>query len=242
MVDNGIIDIQSVSLKRRNHIVLDDINVAVNRHEVLVVIGPSGSGKSSLLRCINRLTAIESGTIIFDGEDIHNFPILELRQKIGMVFQKTAAFDGTVAENIAYAPRLQGTLLSEAQILTLMQQAALESDLINRDAKTLSGGQEQRLSIARALANQPQVLLLDEPTSALDPIATHRIEEILLKLREDIGLTLIWVSHSIEQARRVADRVLFLEGGRVVRWGMANAMLDEEHGDPRVLAFANGSE
>lgn len=242
MQGNTLIDIQSVGLRRGQQLVLEDITLTVNRHEVLVVIGPSGSGKSSLLRCINRLTALDSGTILVDGKDFRDLPILELRKKIGMVFQKSASFEGTVAENIAFGPQLQGTHLSKEQILNLMQQAALEPDLINRDAKTLSGGQEQRLAIARALANQPDVLLLDEPTSALDPIATHRIEEILLKLRDESGLTLIWVSHSIEQARRVADRVLFLQEGHIIRWDTTSALLDAEHGDSRVLAFASGDE
>jgi len=242
MAEHGLIEVQSVRLRRGNQQVLDNITVSVDQHDVLVVIGPSGSGKSSLLRCINRLSAIEGGAIRVGGQDIRDLPTVNLRQKIGMVFQKSAAFEGTVAENIAYGPRLQGRTLSETKIQTLMQQAALEPELMHQDAKSLSGGQEQRLCIARALANQPDVLLLDEPTSALDPIATHRIEDILLRLRAENGLTLIWVSHSIEQARRVADHVLFLRAGRVVRWDTASAMLDTTNGDLRVLAFAEGVE
>ncbi|MEL6148890.1 MAG: ATP-binding cassette domain-containing protein, partial [Chloroflexota bacterium] len=139
-----------------------------------------------------------------------------------------------------FGPRLRDETLTHERILELMAQAALEPDLIDRDAHELSGGQEQRLAIARALANQPSVLLLDEPTSALDPIATHKVEDILLHLRDTSGLTLVWVSHSVEQARRVADRVLLLEDGRVSRFGTVDALLDHERGDAHTLAFARG--
>jgi putative ABC transport system ATP-binding protein len=159
-----------------------------------------------------------------------------------MVFQKAAVFEGTVGDNIAYGPRLQGRTLSHEAILGFMRQAALEAELINRDADELSDGQEQRLAIARVLANQPEILLLDEATAALDPIATHRIEEALLRLRAEAGLTLIWVSHSIEQVRRVADRVLLLEAGRVARLDTVEKLLDVETGDVHTLAFVQGIE
>jgi putative ABC transport system ATP-binding protein len=157
-----------------------------------------------------------------------------------MIFQKATPFDGTVAENIAYGPALCGQSLPRKRILELMELASLEPGLVDKNAHELSGGQEQRLAIARALANQPDVLLLDEPTSALDPIATRNIEESLLHLRRQLGLTLVWVSHAIEQARRIADRVLLLSNGRVVRVDGVSAMLDPESGDERALAFAAG--
>ena len=235
-----IVEIKDITLKRSGKLVLDQVSLSIRRGEVLVVIGPSGSGKSSLLRCLNRLETIQSGTITFDGNNINSIPILSLRQQIGMVFQKTAPFDGTVADNIAFGPQLRGEQLSHQEILELMQHVALELELADRDAKTLSGGQEQRLAIARALANRPAVLLLDEPTSALDPIATHKIEDVLLHLSRTTDLTLVWVSHSAEQARRVANRVLLLEEGRVVRLDTVDALLDVEHGDPHTLAFARG--
>ena len=121
-----------------------------------------------------------------------------------------------------------------------MRQVSLEEGLIDQPASKLSGGQEQRLAIARALALDPSLLLLDEPTSALDPIATGRVEESLLRLRQETGLTMIWVSHSIEQARRIGSRVLLLDEGRVIREDTAEAMLDPVSGDKRALAFAEG--
>ena len=237
-----LLQIQHISLQRGDQRVLHDISLDVLAGEVLLVIGPSGSGKSSLLRCINRLSSIDSGTIRFGGENIENVPVTELRRRIGMLFQKSAPFDGTVADNIGYGPALRGETLSRDSIRRLMQQAALEEGLIDRDARQLSGGQEQRLAIARALANRPSLLLLDEPTSALDPIATQRIEQALLTLRLESGLSMIWVSHAVEQARRVADRVLLLQDGRVVRIDTADAMLNRQTGDERALAFERGVE
>ena len=221
---------------------LSDINLDVPAGELLVVIGPSGSGKSSLLRCINRLNEIEAGAIMLDGQSIHAMSVTELRCKVGMIFQKTAAFAGSVAENIAFGAALHGKALSRQQIFELMAQVSLEAELIEQPAGDLSGGQEQRLAIARALALDPALLLLDEPTSSLDPIATSRVEESLLQLRENTGLTMIWVSHAIEQARRIGSRVLLLDGGRVVREDSADAMLDPLKGDKRALAFAEGDE
>lgn len=236
------LSIRDLSLKRGGATVLHDVSLDVTMGELLVVIGPSGSGKSSLLRCVNRLNEIESGTIELDGRSIYQLPVTELRRQVGMMFQKTAAFEGTVADNIAFGARLQGETLPRAAILELMAQVSLEAELADKRATELSGGQEQRLAIARALALNPSLLLLDEPTSSLDPIATNHVEEALMRLREQSNLTMIWVSHAIEQARRVGSRVLLLDGGRVIREDTVAAMLDPESGDKRALAFAEGDQ
>ena len=234
------IAIQNVTLTRGKQVVLRDVSVDVADGDLLVIIGPSGSGKSSLLRTINRLNEIDSGAILLDGQPIHAMPVTELRSKVGMMFQKTSPFDGTVADNIAFGASLIEETLSRQRILELMELASLEAEFIDRPANELSGGQEQRLGIARALALNPSVLLLDEPTSSLDPIATHHVEDSLLKLRANINLTMIWVSHSIEQARRIGNRVLLLDEGRVVREDSVKVMLDPKTGDKRALAFAEG--
>lgn len=235
-----LIEVTNLSLQRGGDWVLHDISFSVEKGEILVIIGPSGGGKSSLLRCLNRLEEPQSGLIQLDGADIVDLPVTALRRRVGMIFQKATPFDGTVAENIDYGPALCDQSLPRPRILELMELASLEPELADKNAQELSGGQEQRLAIARALASQPEILLLDEPTSALDPIATRNIEESLFHLRRELGLTLVWVSHAIEQARRIADRVLLLSNGRVIRVDSVDAMLDPESGDERALAFAAG--
>jgi ABC-type phosphate transport system ATPase subunit len=234
--------VNDLCFRHHETVILDGVSFDASQREILVIIGPSGSGKSSLLRCLNRLYQPYSGVIALNDIPIDDIPIIELRRRIGMIFQKAVAFDGTVAENIAYGPALRGEVLSHERIADLMRMASLEIEFIDRNAHELSGGQEQRLAIARALANNPEVLLLDEPTSALDPIATRHVEESLDSLRDQLGLTMIWVSHSIEQARRIADRVLLLDAGQVIRIDEVNVMLDPQLGDPRALAFAGGDE
>lgn len=236
------IQVDNLSLIRGDRPVLHNIQFNITHGETLAIIGPSGSGKSSLLRCFNRLDEPHTGHIWLDGADIQRLPVIALRRRVGMIFQKTAVLPGTVAENIATGPSLHGDNLSRDRIHQLMALASLEAELIDKDAATLSGGQEQRMAIARALANEPDVLLLDEPTSALDPIATHRVEETLQALKHELGLTMLWVSHSVEQARRIGDRALLLDDGRVLRIDSIDAMLDPVHGDPRALAFASGDE
>lgn len=232
--------VRHLTFARAGQAVLHDISFSVAAGEALVILGPSGGGKSTLLRCINRLEEPPSGQIYLDGVDITALPVTDLRRRVGMVFQKTAAFEGTVADNICTGPRLRGETLSLARLRELMGLVALDVDLLDKSAQQLSGGQEQRMGIARALANEPAVLLLDEPTSSLDPIATGELERSLQALRRDLQIPLVWVSHTIEQARRVADRVLFLQAGRVVRVDSVAAMLDPINGDERVLAFAAG--
>lgn len=237
-----MIEVRKLNLARGGQRVLHDVSLQIERGEVFVLIGPSGSGKSSLLRCLNRLQEPAPGTVFLQGEDITQMPVITLRRRVGMVFQQVAMFQGTIAENLRYGPALRGETISDSRIAELLEMASLEPSLAGKPARELSGGQAQRVAIARALANEPEVLLLDEPTSSLDPIATRAVEETLDDLRANLGLTMVWVSHMVEQARRMGDRVLLLDEGRVVRIGTVDEMLDPETGDERALAFAQGDQ
>ena len=238
----ALIDIRHWTLERSGAVVLRDVSLRVASGEILMIVGPSGSGKSSLLRCMNRLLEPAPGTVFLDGADITQLDVLSLRRRVGMVFQQPSMLPGTVADNVRCGPALRGETLDEGRVAELLALVSLDTALAGKPAAELSGGQAQRVSIARALANGPEVLLLDEPTSALDPIATHAVEETLLRLRAELGLTLVWVSHLVEQAQRVGDRAVLLDRGRVVTVDRVAAMFDPQHGDARALAFANGDE
>lgn len=204
--------------------ILTDVSFHVPSGQILAIIGPSGSGKSSLLRLVNRLDEPTAGDILLAGGPYRSLAVTELRRLVGMVFQAPALFDGTVADNIAYGPRLRGATRAEqrAQAETCLARVGLEPDLLDRDSATLSGGQQQRVAFARALANDPAVLLLDEVTSALDPASSAHIEALILSLSRGEGLTILLVTHDLGLARRVADQVLVLAGGRVVEGGAAH--------------------
>lgn len=238
----SVIDVRSLTLDRSGQTVLHGVSMTVQAGEVFMLVGPSGSGKSSLLRCLNRLEEPAPGTVFLNDQDITAIDVITLRRRVGMVFQHPSMFPGTVAENIAYGPALRGETLTPERIAELLEQVTLDPALATKPARELSGGQAQRVAIARALANEPEVLLLDEPTSALDPIATHAVEETLCTLRKQLGLTMVWVSHLIEQAQRVGDCVLLLDEGRKVLTGRVADVFDPETGDRRALAFAGGDE
>lgn len=213
------IDIKNLTLFRNERPVLSQMSMHVAAGEIVCLLGPSGGGKSSLLRCINRLTEPPMGTVFVAGTDVITMDVLALRRHVGMVFQQVSLFPGTVAENVAYGLKLQNRQLSPPTVAHLLALADLPADLAGRDNEALSGGQAQRVAIARALATEPAALLLDEPTSALDPAAMRHVEETMIKLRHELGLTLLWVTHDPEQARRVADRVYLVVEGRVVDEG-----------------------
>ncbi len=194
--------------------ILRAVGLTARQGEIYTVIGPSGSGKSTLLRLINRLLEPSSGTIFFAGSDIRRMPVTEVRRKIGLVFQQPMLFPGSVEENLCYGPRLRGDNSREAA--KYLDMVGLERELLQRDAAALSGGQQQRVALARALANKPEALLLDEPTSALDPRATEQLEDLILGLVQSLRLTVVWVTHNMEQAKRVGDRTMLLVNGQVV--------------------------
>ncbi|MBD3368673.1 MAG: ATP-binding cassette domain-containing protein, partial [Candidatus Eisenbacteria bacterium] len=201
--------------------VLHDVDLDVPAGEVFGVIGPSGSGKTTLLRALNALEEPAGGSVLLDGVDTTEIETTELRRRVGMVFQTPALFDGTVFQNVAYGLRLAaGDERAVAdRVAECLAFVGLAESFIERDAAELSQGEQQRVSIARALAPEPEVFLMDEPTSALDPTATERVLGLVGALRDEAGLTVVFVTHLMEQARRVCDRALVLVEGRGVETG-----------------------
>jgi ABC-type phosphate transport system ATPase subunit len=233
------IEVRSLSLARGSQPVLKNLSFAVERGAVVMVLGPSGSGKSTLLQALNRLIEPPPGAVFLVGDDITALDVLGLRRRVGLVFQQPSMFPGTVRDNVIYGPALDGPPPTNGEIADLLAAANLPPEFAEKDAAQLSGGEAQRVALARTLANQPAVLLLDEPTSALDPIATRAVEEALLGLNRARGLTLVWVSHGIEQAMRVGERVLFLHQGELIADGPAADVLDPGHPHPALRAFMN---
>lgn len=225
-----IVKIKNLNLFYGEKQVLYDIDLDIKKNEVLALIGPSGSGKSTLLRCINRMNdlipiAKTTGVIEFDDTNIFSkkVDVNYLRVKIGMVFQKANPFPKSIYENVVYGPKCQG-IKDKKELMEIVEsslrEAALWDDVKDRlhdSALGLSGGQQQRLCIARAIAMRPEVILMDEPTSALDPIATAKIEELIMHLKE--SYTVVIVTHSMQQAARIADRTAFFLSGKIIEVG-----------------------
>ena len=220
--------IQNMDLYYGSFHALKNINLNLTEKEVTAFIGPSGCGKSTLLKSLNRMNDLVEGCRItgdsrLDGEDIYgNMDVNQLRKKVGMVFQKPNPFPMSIYDNIAYGPRTHG-IHSKVKLNEIVEQSLRDAaiwdevkDRLKKSALGMSGGQQQRLCIARALAIHPDVLLMDEPTSALDPISTSKIEELALKLKKDY--TIIMVTHNMQQAARISDKTAFFLLGEVVEY------------------------
>lgn len=223
---NSSLVLRTERLGRTVHdkILIQDANFALQKGEVLAITGPSGSGKTSLLRLLNRLDEPTSGTVFLEGANYRNIEPRELRRKLGMVTQRPFLFPGTVADNLRFGPAQRGESLKTEAIEELLAQVGLK-DYAGRDVANLSGGESQRVSVARTLANSPLALLLDEPTSSLDEAAKLEVESAIQKVVRNQGLTCVMVTHDVAQAVRLASRALVLEHGQVVRQGPVGEVL-----------------
>ncbi|MDH4070750.1 MAG: phosphate ABC transporter ATP-binding protein PstB [Ignavibacteria bacterium] len=214
---------------------LDAISIAMPEHQVTALIGPSGCGKSTFLRSLNRMNDLIAGVridgnVFIDGTNIYlkNVDVVELRKHVGMIFQKSNPFPKSIYENVAYGPRINGESNKKALddlVETSLQRAALWDEVkddLKKSALALSGGQQQRLCIARALAVNPDILLMDEPASALDPIATAKIEELIYELK--VNYTIVIVTHNMQQAARVSDYTAFFYLGQLIEFGETKKM------------------
>ena len=228
---------------------LKNINLELPEHEVSAFIGPSGCGKSTLLKSLNRMNDLVegckiTGDIRLDGEDIYgDMDVNLLRKRVGMVFQKANPFPMSIYDNIAYGPRTHG-IHSKAKLDEIVENSLRSAaiwdevkDRLKKSALGMSGGQQQRLCIARALAVQPEVLLMDEPTSALDPISTSKVEDLVLSLKKDY--TIIIVTHNMQQATRVSDRTAFFLLGEVVEYAETEQLFSKPQ-DQRTEDYISG--
>jgi phosphate transport system ATP-binding protein len=225
---------------------LYNISMGIANNKITALIGPSGCGKSTLIRTLNRMHETVSGTrlegeILLDGQNILSKDVTALRRQVGMVFQRPNPFPKSIFDNVAYGPRVNGNKAPIAEVVEKsLRHAALwdeVKDHLHKSAYELSGGQQQRLCIARALAVEPEVLLLDEPCSALDPISTAKIEELLVQLKD--LCTIVIVTHNMQQAARVSDFTAFLLVGELIEFNVT-AHLFTTPSDPRTEAYITG--
>jgi len=227
---NNIFEMKEFSIYYGNFLAAKKIILNIEVNKITAIIGPSGCGKSTLLRSLNRMndliiTSWVEGQALFKGEDIYqkDTDVIELRKRVGMVFQKPNPFPSSVYENVAYGPKIRG-IRKKAQLDEIVENALIRADLwkevkdkLHESGMSLSGGQMQRLCIARSLAQEPEVLLFDEPTSALDPISTANIENLLQELQKTV--TIVIVTHNMQQAARVSDYTAFMYLGEMVEFG-----------------------
>ena len=230
---------------------IKDVDVEIEDKTVTAFIGPSGCGKSTFLRCLNRMNdTIEScrveGDIRIDGDDIYDKKVdpVQLRAMVGMVFQKPNPFPKSIYENVAYGPKIHGLARNKAELDEIVERALRKGaiwdevkDRLDAPGTGLSGGQQQRLCIARAVATEPEVLLMDEPCSALDPIATSQVEELIDELRENYSVVI--VTHSMQQAARVSQKTAFFHLGTLVEFGETGQIFTNP-GDPRTESYITG--
>ena len=249
MSETGKIFVENMNLHYGKFQALKDINMRIPEKEITAFIGPSGCGKSTLLKSLNRMNDLVEGCVItgnieLDGINIYgDMDVNLLRKRVGMVFQKPNPFPMNIYDNIAYGPRTHG-IRSKAKLDEIVEKSLRDAaiweevkDRLKKSALGMSGGQQQRLCIARALAVQPEVLLMDEPTSALDPISTSKIEELALELKKNY--TIVMVTHNMQQATRISDKTAFFLLGEVVEFDDTDTLFSMPH-DKRTEDYITG--
>ncbi len=249
MANDSIITAENLNLWYGNNHALKNISIKLPRNRITALIGPSGCGKSTFLRCLNRMNDLVDGckiegNITLENEDIYgDMDVTKLRRRVGMVFQKPNPFPMSIYDNVAYGPRIHG-IRSKAKLDEIVEKSLKGAaiwdeckDRLKKSALGMSGGQQQRLCIARAIAVEPEVLLMDEPTSALDPISTLKIEELAMELREKY--TIVTVTHNMQQAARIADKTAFFLLGEAVEYGDTKTIFESPN-DERTANYIGG--
>ena len=220
--------------------ILSNISVQIDSEGITGIIGASGSGKSTFLRLLNRLVSPTSGSLFFNGKNFGDFLPRELRKQIGMVQQQAYLFGGTVRDNLEYGPRIWNISYSDEDLIGLLAKVALGKNFLERDVSSLSGGEQQRVNVARMLANRPTILLLDEPTSALDIVSAELLEKTILQLSKE-GIKMIIVTHSLEQTKRLTDQLLFLSEGKLIEKTTTKNFF-EKYTEQQIRSFFNNKE
>jgi putative ABC transport system ATP-binding protein len=228
--------LRRVGLTRGAVTILSEISLELPRATITALIGPSGAGKSTLLRLLNRLDSPTSGEIDFEGEPIERVDVRSLRRRVGFVFQRPTMFLGSVADNLRVAAELGGEVADEARIVTTLSAAGLDESYRDRPCEELSGGEQQRVSIARALMTRPEALLLDEPTSALDPEVATKLLATMETLSREHGVAIVMVTHRLHEALHRSSYTVMMEAGHVVESGPTPALFESPK-HPRTREF-----
>ena len=220
-MNNSIFKLENINFSVDELNILNNISMGINKNDFVVLLGPSGSGKSTLLRMLNCLNSPTSGTINFHDKPITDYDIAQLRQKVGMVFQSPTMINGNVTENLIMTQKWakDNNPFKDDELTEILEKVGLSSDFLSKDARSLSGGEQQRIALARVLLNKPEVLLLDEPTANLDPQLAQKILKLVFNLYQKLGLTVILVSHHHNEIRKFAKRVVYLVDGEIIEEG-----------------------
>jgi putative ABC transport system ATP-binding protein len=232
------LQVNHLQLYRQKQI-LENVSFEVPTGEILLILGPSGAGKSTLLRCLNRLDLVDSGEILVDGKRADSLEVTHLRRRMGMVFQVPSLMPDTVRANILLGPTLNDRMLEESRCLHLLDQVGLPLEIMERKAESLSVGEKQRVALAQVLANQPEILLLDEPTSALDPTAVLTIENLIKRVHRELKVTILLVTHDLNQALRFNAMTLVMVEGRVLARGNIQDLM-QDMGNETLKRFFEG--
>ena len=239
MEREAAIEFTDVSMKRGEQEVLKGITGCFPKGKITTLVGPSGAGKSTLLKLCNGLLSPNTGEILVLGKNVEEWEPVELRTRASMALQSAPMISGTVEENLTLPYALQGAEVDVEKMRKVIQEVGLDSDYLQRDSRDLSGGQRQKVSIARTLLMEPEILLLDEITSALDRVSRQEVEELIAHIHKTFGTTIIWITHNLEQAERIGHYTWVMIDGQLIEQGESSLL--NESTNPTVQQFVRGT-